>query len=395
MKLLHIIASVDPMSGGPIEGILQQCRSLGDRDVREIVCLDSPDAPFLKDFPIRTHALGTKRYKSGPRSKIARFGYTRLLVPWLRKNAGKYDILIINGLWNYASAGASLILPSLATPYVVYPHGMMDPWFRQAYPMKHWLKQLFWTLFDGRLIQHARAVLFTTEEERVLAQGQFRGHPYSERVVGYGTSDVPDDAETQNAAFRTLIPALGDRPYLLFLGRIHPKKGCDLLINAWVAVAKQRPDLHLVIAGPDQTGWVKELRSLAGRLGVGTNIHWPGMVSGPAKWGAFRGAEAFILPSHQENFGVAVAEALACGTPALISDKVNIWREVKAAGAGLVEPDTLAGTRTLLQAFLALDGPAREKMRVAARHCFIESFDLKNSAIKVLTLFRELARAPA
>ena len=394
MKLLHIIASVDPAGGGPIEGILQQCRSLGDQDVREIVCLDAPDAPFLEHFPIKTHALGTAPYRAEANSKIARFGFTRRLVPWLRANAGRYDIIIVNGLWSYASVGASLILPYLPTPYVVYPHGMMDPWFRRAYPVKHWLKQLFWTLFEGRLLSGARAVLFTTEEERVQARGQFLGYGYRERIVGYGTSDAPGDVAPQMAAFRASLPMLGDRPYILFLGRIHPKTGCDLLIDAWAAATARNPELQLVIAGPDQTGWAKMLRAQAERLGVADSIHWPGLISGPVKWGAFHGADAFILPSHQENFGVAVAEAMACGKPVLISDKVNIWREVSAAGGGLVEPDTRAGTRRLIECFLALDAAQLNDMRKAARACFVAHFDLKGSASRVLALFQELARGP-
>ncbi|MDB5395218.1 MAG: hypothetical protein JWM91_2724 [Rhodospirillales bacterium] len=392
MKLLHIIASVDPAGGGPIEGIIQQSEAQLDNDIREIVCLDSPDAPYLRGFPIKTYAMGTRPYDARRTSKIARFAYSPRLVSWLRQHAGNYDIIIVNGLWSYASVGASLILPRLSIPYVVYPHGMMDPWFRRAYPFKHWLKQLFWILFEGRLVRHAKATLFTTEDEMALARDQFRGHPYRELVVSYGTSDAPQGAEAQIEAFRRRLPALGDRAYLLFMGRIHPKKGCDLLIHAWAAVAKQRPDLHLVIAGPDQVGWVKELRILAERLGADESIHWPGMLKGPAKWGAFRDAEAFVLPSHQENFGIAVAEALACRTPVLISDKVNIWREVKAGGGGLVEPDTLAGARALLGSFLAMDETAREGMRAAARQCFMEHFDLKNSTRKVLTLFQELAR---
>lgn len=395
MRILHVIASVDPADGGPIEGIIQQCQALADQNVREIVCLDPPDAPFLRGFPIRVHALGVHRHRPGTRSKIARFGFTPRLVPWLRRNHAGYDIIVVNGLWNYASVGASLILPYLPTPYVVYPHGMLDPWFRSTYPMKHWLKQLFWTLFEGRLVRHAKAALFTTEEEMVSARRQFRGHSYREMVVGYGTTDAPDDGDTQISAFRAQLPALGQRPYLLFLGRIHPKKGCDLLIGAWKAIADMRPELDLVIAGPDQTGWIRELRTLAGQLDIDSRIHWPGMLTGAAKWGAFRGAEAFILPSHQENFGVAVAEALACGTPVLISDKVNIWREVEADGAGLVAPDTLAGTRLLLQSFLALDGVAQQRMRRAARQSFKQRFDLATSAQNVLGLFRDLAREAA
>jgi len=382
VRILHIIHSVDPAGGGPIEGLIRQCQALPECRC-EVVTLDPPDAPFLKDFPLPVHALGVRAHGG----RLSRFGYTPHLVPWLKAHAGDYDISVVNGLWKYAYAGSSRILPGLglppnpALPYVVYPHGMMDPWFRKAYPAKHWLKQLFWTFFDGRLMEHAKAALFTCEEEMILARGQFWGHPYRERVARYGCG-APDAAGP---------PAL-DRPYLLFLGRLHPKKGCDLLIRAYAAVA---PDIDLVIAGPDQVGWMDELKNLAHRLGVGGRIHWPGLLTGPAKWGALRGAEVFILPSHQDSFGVAVGEALGCGTPVLITDKVNIWREVKAAGAGLVDDDSVTGIERMLRSYLALSEPKRNEMRVAAQACFAADFDMTVTAAKTLEIFRELGKTGA
>jgi len=377
VRILHIIHSVDPAGGGPVEGIVQQCRALRDCTC-EVVCLDPPDAPFLKDFPLTVHALGLPAHPS----RLSRFGYTPLLVPWLKAHAGDYDIAVVNGLWNYASAGSSRILPRLGLPYVVYPHGMMDPWFRRAYPAKHWLKQLFWTLFDGRLMEQAKAALFTCEEEMILARGQFRGHRYTERVARYGAGDAPDEPGP---------PAIG-RPYLLFLGRLHPKKGCDLLIRAYAKVA---PDLDLVMAGPDQVGWMGELEALAHRLGVGNRIHWTGLLTGPAKWGALRGAEAFVLPTHQDSFGIAVGEALACSTPVLITDKINIWREVTDAGAGLVATDDEASIEKMLRSYLALDPPARAQMRIAARACFAEHFDMNATAAKTLEIFHQLGKTGA
>lgn len=377
MRILHIIHSVDPAGGGPAEGLIRQCQAMpGCRC--EVVTLDPPDSPFLRDFPLPVHALGIRPH----RGRLSRFGYTPHLVPWLKAHAGEYDIAVVNGLWNYASAGSSRILPRLRLPYVVYPHGMMDPWFRRAYPAKHWLKQIFWTLFDGRLMGSALAALFTCEEEMILARGQFLGHPYAERVARYGCGTAPDE---------TGPPAL-DRPYLLFLGRLHPKKGCDLLIRAYAEVA---PDLDLVMAGPDQVGWMAELKELAERLGVADRIHWPGLMTGPAKWGAIKGAEAFILPSHQDSFGVAVGEALGCGTPVMITDKVNIWREVKASGAGLVDDDSAAGVARMLRGYLALGPARRTEMRAAARACFGEHFDMRTTAAKTLEIFRELGKTGA
>jgi glycosyltransferase involved in cell wall biosynthesis len=151
------------------------------------------------------------------------------------------------------------------------------------------------------------------------------------------------------------------------MSRIHQKKGVDLLIDAFSKVAQRDPKLHLVIAGPDHHGLQADLERLSFKCGIGERITWTGMVTGDVKWGAYRAAEVFVLPSHSENFGIVVAEALACGLPVLISDKVNIWREIEADGAGLVAEDTLIGTVSLLETWLDLTPEVGEQMGRRAR----------------------------
>jgi glycosyltransferase involved in cell wall biosynthesis len=165
--------------------------------------------------------------------------------------------------------------------------------------------------------------------------------PYAARefVVGYGARDIEGDPGAQKAAFLATVPEVRDRKIILFLSRIHPKKGVDLLIQAFARHATTHLEFDLLIAGPDQTGWKSELQELAKKLGVADRIFWPGMLSGDAKWGAFRAAEFFALPSQRENFGIVVAEAMALSRPLLIPNKVNIWREIEADGAGLVVDD--------------------------------------------------------
>ena len=357
MRILHIIASVNPEGGGPIEGVIQL--SLNARPTMydvNIASLDIPTSHFVQTCPIKVHALGKDR-SALPRwwryLPFIHYGYAPNFVPWLRKNAKHYDIVVVNGLWNYATFGARSALIGSGVPYVVFTHGMLDPWFKKTYPLKSLLKQVFWWFCEGPLLRNARAVLFTTEEERVLAHNAFWPYRVREKVVGYGTSDRTGDPDAQRVAFRALVPSLGNRRYFLFLSRIHPKKGCDLLVEAFGAIANGCPDIDLVIAGPDPTGWRKELEARALALGVADRIHWPGMLTGDAKWGAFLSADTFILPSHQENFGVVVAEAMAASKSVLITDKVNIWREVAAAGAGIVETDDLSGN---LSPFCALFG---------------------------------------
>jgi glycosyltransferase involved in cell wall biosynthesis len=145
----------------------------------------------------------------------------------------------------------------------------------------------------------------------------------------------------------------------------------------------------LVMAGPDQTGWVASLKESAQQLGVAERIVWTGMVRGDLKWGAYYACEAFVLPSHQENFGIAVVEALACAKPVLISNKVNIWREIEQDGAGMVADDTYAGTCRLLEAWHALSDSAKQTMGQNAARSFQRRFNVDAMAESLIALFRE------
>ncbi len=409
MKLLEVIASVNPAGGGVIESVFQRAGVLRDLGhTVDLASLDAPDAACVRGALLQVYALGPGR---------GGYRYSPGLVPWLRSNASRFDAVIINGLWNYASFGTWRGMRGSRTPYFVFPHGMLDPWFKRTYPLKHLKKWLYWPWADYRVLRDAKAVLFTCEEERRLARESFWLYKAREKVVGLGIAAPPGDAEAQKRSFLDRFPELAGKRYLLFLGRIHPKKGCDLLIKAFarvlrgegvgrgqraevrsqksevsgqpqlpapnsqlLAASSQLRDLHLVMAGPDQTGWVAELKALAGQLGVADRITWPGMLTGDLKWGAIRCAEAFVLPSHQENFGIAVVEAMACGVPVLISNQVNIWREIEQDGAGLVEPDTDEGTTSLLSMWLSLEPQEVETLRRNTIPAFNRRFEIHAAA---------------
>lgn len=391
IRLLEIVATADPASGGPIEGILRQESWLVDAGIdRHVVTCDPLGAAYLDHLSLKVLPMG---HPSRPldRGRILRFGYTSRLVPWIRDNLSSFDAVIVDGLWNYASVAASLTLPNAGVPYFLYSHGMMDPWFRKSSPLKHFLKQASWCAFEGRLARHARAVLFTTDEEMRLADGQFWGHPYHGEVVGYGTSPPPLPTSAQESAFHAAVPSLGRNPYILFLSRIHVKKGCDLLLHAYARCVAELGNVQLVIAGPDRDGLQSELAAQARNLGIEDRVHWPGMLEGDAKWGALRGASAFILPSHQENFGIAVVEALACGIPVLTTDKVNIWREVLAGGAGLISSDTVEGIESLLSRFNSMSAEGSLRMGAAGKDVFEAHFDVKTTVQTLIGLIREAA----
>lgn len=391
MRLLQVISTVDPSFGGVAEAMLQgslACVQLG-HDV-EVATLDNPSADFLADYPLPVHATGPA---------ISAYAYSSRLMPWLEANAQRFDVVVVHALWQYHGFAVWRALRKTTVPYVVFPHGMLDPWFKRTYPAKHFKKWLFWPWADYRVLRDARAVLFTCEEERRLASQSFWLYRAREVVVSFGTGAPPGDAPRQRERFLSAFPALRGRRLLLFLSRIHPKKGCDLLIEAFARVAPEWKDIDLVMAGPDLGDWQAGLQAQATALGVSDRIVWPGMLRADLKWGAFHASDGYVLPSHQENFGIAVAEALACGLPVLISDKVNIWREISAAGAGIVAPDTADGTERSLRHWLGLSTQAHAGMVQNASNLFHDRFSIDAMARSLLDVLekvvsgRVLARA--
>jgi glycosyltransferase involved in cell wall biosynthesis len=376
-RILHLIHSMDPKDGGPPEVVRQL--ALAAKEIGgtvEIACQDDKSSPFLHSLPCPVHAIGPSHSK---------YGYSRRLANWLKQNIARFDGLVIHGIWQYVDiAGARAAFKRI--PYVVFVHGALDPWFKQQYPLKHIKKSLYWP-FQYKVLQRASAVLFTGESERDQAVTSFWPNRWNGSIVPLGIQMPAGSRLDQADAFLSLFPKLRGRRYLLFLGRIHEKKGCDLLVTAFTRLAAQYPDVDLVIAGPDQVGLKAKLQAIAESAGITDRIHWPGMISGDAKYGAYAACDAFILPSHQENFGISVIEALACGKPVLITDKVEIWREIDQELVGLVEKDSLTGTEQLLRRWLSMSEMERMAMTARAIPGFEKHFSIQNAIHAIHRIF--------
>ncbi len=335
MKILHVISSMDPKNGGPSQGL----RNLSSFNMKlglevEIVCLDDVNQDYHIHEDVFIHKLG--------RGKTS-FQYSPALLKWLQLNIERFDFVSVHGIWqypNYAVFKAIKILKKYhkkVPKVVIMPHGMLDPYFQKATDrkMKAFRNELVWRLTEKRAINAADALFFTCEEELLLARTTFKGYqPKRDINVGYGIEKPPVYTPEMKTAFEAICPQIKAKNYWLFLSRIDPKKGVDLLIDSYNQLTLADPLLpELVIAGPTDSVYAQKMIRKASK---NAHIHFSGMLTADSKWGAFYGCEAYLLPSYQENFGIAIVEAMACEKPVLITKNINIWREIAAGKGGWI-----------------------------------------------------------
>lgn len=370
MNVLQIITTLNAKAGGPVEGLIQQGKEMNDRghDVHTLT-LDAPGTVEI-DPRIESKAV----YFLGPSWQT--YAFNLRLEPWLREHGRKFDVIIVHGMWQHHGYCVAKVSREIGLRYVIFLHGMLDPWFGRAYPLKHLKKWLYWPWAEYRVLRDANLVLFTTAEEMRLARQSFWLYRARERLVGYGIKHRDVSAADGCAAFLERFPRLAATRNLLYLSRIHPKKGCDMLIDAFAKVAERDPALHLILAGPGDDVWIAKLKAQVVARQLADRVTFTGMLSGAAKWGAYDASEVFVLPSHQENFGIVVAEALASGKPVLTTHNVNTWQEIHNDQAGIIEPDTPEGTLRLLERWLALDADGKRVMGERALQCFEAHFEV-------------------
>lgn len=307
------------------------------------------------------------------------------------------DIVVIHGLWQYHSHAARRVCRLRRVPYAVCPHGMLDPWALRQHPAKQLLKSVNWFLITRPVLREANVICFTTEAEKLAASPRLRGLAAKQCVVPLGVEGPPQEVSKLANAWRQLHPKLARLRVLLFLGRLHPKKGPDLLIEGFSRWSRMNPeaakDLHLRFIGPAHTPqYLSELQSLARSSGlqIGEDLSFEGMTQGEAKWQELAAAEALILPSHQENFGLVVGEALACSVPVLVSDKVNTSSWVSDSAAGFTAPPTMEGVMDMLSQWAQLNPEQKSAMRLRAGSLYESHFSPATAARTFVNIMREM-----
>jgi len=385
MRILHSIRSVNPAGGGPIEGINQlyiELKKIGHEI--EILCLDKKDCDWVKKSKIKCHALG---------KGFGVYGLNINIIRWLIKNRIRYDVIIINGIWQFHSLGTFIGLIGSNIPYYVYPHGMLDPWFKKTYKLKHFKKFIYWYLFEYYTFKFAKRIMFTCKEEEKLAKESFPYlYNFQTFVSGYGISHPDIDNNSCRLLFLKKYPHLAQNKCIIYLGRLHEKKGIDMLLESFSNTLLKVPssiskDLHLIICGSGAHKYEEYLNDFVIKLNLEKKVTFTGLIQGNVKFGALLCSDLFALCSHQENFGLSIVESLALSIPVIITNKVNIFYEIKDYNAGFITDDTVTSFTNGLINYLNTDNSTRSNMRNNAYICYVNNFNTKNLAVTLTSLF--------
>jgi glycosyltransferase involved in cell wall biosynthesis len=325
MRILHLIPSIDVRAGGPITALigLATAQSRAGLEVTIVSTYRDPPGPpstdALRSAGVAVHLVGPTRGRLERHPELA---------ATVRRHVAEADVVHIHAMWEELQHQAARAARRLGKPYVITPHGMLTPW---SLGQSQWPKRLFLAWRVRANLDRAAAIHYTTEQEReeTAAALRLRTPPLVQRL-GLDLSEF--DVLPPRGSFRSRYPQIGDRPLVVFLGRIHPGKGLEHLVPA-LAMADV-PEAMLAVVGPDSENFQATIERAVDQHGLRDRVIFTGMLRGADRVAALADADLFCLPSDHENFGMAIIEALAAGVPALISDHVAIWRDVVAAGVG-------------------------------------------------------------
>lgn len=381
MKILHVAPSLSLETGGPARAVLGFSGALARR--AEKVSVFSTDDGF---------ETGTRTPRAEPGVNVEtfrrlwprRYFYSPDLGRRLRAEVRNFDVVHVHGLWLYPTLAACEACRQRKVPYIVRPCGMLD-----RYSLSHHVlrKKLYGRLIERKNLDAAAAVHFTTLEEK--SRSAAFGLKSPSVVIPLGL-EVSDGAALPGGAFRSQFPEIGQRKIVLYLGRLSFKKGLDLLVEAFSELATEMPDVHWVIAGSDQENYGGKLRKWIRQKQIENRVTMIGFVEGAQKKALLRDSDVFCLPSHQENFGLAVAEAMAAGLPVVVSDQVNLHGEIHAAQAGLVTTCRAAEIRDALLRLLR-DEDLRARMGENGKRLVREKFQWDRIAAELMAVYEGIA----
>ncbi len=354
MRILHVVANLDREAGGPAVACLGAARLMARRG-HAVRIVTTARGLAAADRAASGPVAGGGRLdiEAFPLGWPAFFGTSWPLRRRLREVVPESDVVHLHSLYLFHDWAAGAWCRRFGKPYIVRLHGTLDPYIRGRRRLR---KAIAGLAFQNAVLERAAGLHYTTAEEWALALPAARNRRGA--IVANGVDLDEYDALPDRAALRARYPAIGGRTVILFLGRLHEKKGLDVAIGAVARLLGGGADVFLILAGPDD-GMRGSAEAWIAEAGLGGRVLFTGMVAGATKRELYAGSDIFILPSRSENFGIAVIEAAACGLPVVISDRVNLCTAFGAADAGLVAPATVGAFAAQLRQLLDEPDAAR------------------------------------
>jgi glycosyltransferase involved in cell wall biosynthesis len=337
MRILHVIPSISPKRGGPSAVMTTLAAALADRGHDVVVASTDDDGPRHRAPPSVSPRDGVT-YRVFPR-QLTFYTFSWPLTRWLIRETSTFQVVHIHAAFSYPSSAAAVAARRSRVPFILRPLGTLG-----AYGVGQRRRQLKWIslrLVERRMVSAAAAIQCTSAAEAAEIRQMI---PQAKCIVVPNPVAPPRQGCDDGATFTAAHPELRGRPIILYLGRIDPKKGLEILFAAAARLADVST-ARLVICGDGERAYVASLRDLARRLGLADRITWTGFLQGDRRWEALGAATVFVLPSLAENFGISAVEAMLAERPVIVSDQVGIHDEITAAGCGLV----FDGTSTELE----------------------------------------------
>jgi glycosyltransferase involved in cell wall biosynthesis len=393
MRILQIVPSLSLVYGGPSQMVLGLSGALA-RAGAEVTIVTTDSNGDVGQAPLDV-PLGVPIDQDGYRviyfrcSPFRRYKFSMELLNWVDRHTADFDIAHIHALFSPVSSFAARTCRRNQLPYILRPLGTLDP---ADLRKKKQLKQLYAALLERPNLAGAAAVHFTSAQESRISE-RFGTTP-PDLIAPLGVP-VPPIGTADRAAIRQELGVTDDRPIVIFLSRIEPKKGLDLLLPALEQLRSAGLDFQFVLAGanPQDPAYEQAIRRQFESSSVADCTSIVGFVTGDRKRAMLQAADVFVLPSYYENFGIAVAEAMVAGLPVVISDQVHIWENVLAAEGGWVAPcDVTALTEQLRQALT--DPQERRRRGVKGRAYALEHYNWDTIAQQMIPRYQELAGFP-
>ncbi len=382
LRILHVISAIDPIDGGPPAVVLGFAPALAAAGLSvTVVSTYAAGSSLSPGDELRSKGVPT--HLIGPCGGL--FFSHPTLKPTLQRLIPEHDIVHVHSMWEDIQHQACRIAREQSVPYLLTPHGMLGPW---AMARSRLRKRLYLLWRMRRNLDHAAAIHVTTRiEQQWIAPYHFRA-PALVEPLGLDFDEFARAAG--GATFRSAFPRIGRRRFVLFLGRLDPQKGLDLLIPAFAAAALD--DCLLVLAGPDSRNYRASVQAMVRDYTLEDRVIFTGMLRGPDRIAALREATLMCLPSHHENFGIVVAESLAAGTPVIVSDQVCLHTEISANNLGGVVPLNPLALAAELRRWM-LDEPLRRDAAARAPAFARGQFDWRAIAQRWMGHYAEICAA--